>query len=68
MMAFLGAASMVECQVYPVNAKYHMNLVGVKMDLMTRSKDPALMTGSRLLEIDQFYECEKMFTKRFFGE
>ena len=68
MMAFLGAASMVECQVYPVNAKYHMNLVGVPMTLMTRTKDPALMTGSRRLEIDQFYECEKMFARSFFGE
>lgn len=68
MMAFLGAASMVECQVYPVNAKYHMNLVGVPMTLMTRTKDPALMTGSRRLEIDQFYECEKMFARQFFGE
>ena len=68
MMAFLGAASMVECQVYPVNAKYHMNLVGVPMTLVTRTKDPALMTGSRKLEIDQFYECEKMFARSFFGE
>ena len=68
MMAFLGAASMVECQVYPVNAKYHMNLVGVPMTLVTRTKDPALLTGSHRLEIDQFCECEKMFTKDFFGE
>ena len=68
MMAFLGAASMVECQVYPVNAKYHMNLMGVKMDLMTRTKDAALLTGSKRLEIDQFYACEQMFIKRFFGE
>ena len=67
MMAFLGAASMVECQVYPVNAKYHMNLVGVPMALTTRSKDPALFTGSRRLEIDQFLACERMFDKAFFG-
>lgn len=26
MMDFLGAASLVECQVYPVNCKYHMQL------------------------------------------
>ena len=26
MQAFLGFASVIECQVYPVNAKYHMNL------------------------------------------
>ena len=68
LMNFLGAASMVECQVYPVNAKYHMNLMGVKMDLMTRTKDAALLTGSKKLEIDQFYACEQMFIKHFFNE
>ena len=57
----------IECQVYPVNAKYHMNLVGVPMSLVTRSKDPALFTSSRRLEIDQYYECEKMFEENFFG-
>jgi 4-hydroxy-tetrahydrodipicolinate synthase len=67
MMAFLGAASTIECQVYPVNAKYHMNLVGVPMSLVTRSKDPALFTSSRRLEIDQFLECEKMFEEAFFA-
>ena len=68
MMAFLGAASTIECQVYPVNAKYHMNLVGVPMTLVTRSKDPALFTSSRRLEIDQFLACEKMFEESFFAE
>jgi len=66
MMAFLGAASTIECQVYPINAKYHMNLVGVPMELASRTKDPALLTGSRRLEIDQFYACEQMFAKHFF--
>ncbi len=68
MMNFLGAASTIECQVYPVNAKYHMNLVGVPMTLVTRSKDPALFTGSRRLEIDQYYACEQMFAESFFGK
>lgn len=66
MMNFLGAASMTECQVYPVNAKYHMNLIGVPMELTTRMKDPALLTGSKRLEIEQFYACEEMFRKHFF--
>lgn len=66
MMNFLGAASLTECQVYPVNAKYHMNLVGVKMDLMTRTKDASLLTGSKKMEIEQFYMCEEMFKHSFF--
>jgi len=43
-----------------------MNLVGVPMELASRTKDPALLTGSRRLEIDQFYACEQMFAKHFF--
>lgn len=68
LMDFLGAASMVECQVYPVNAKYHMNLMGVPMDLMTRTKPAELLTGSKRLEIEQFYAVEQRFIKDFFGE
>lgn len=80
MMAFIGAASMVECQVYPVNSKYHMNLVGVPMTLVTRTKFMTDLTmgkplakneeqwpSSKIMEIDQFYACEKMFRKGFFG-
>lgn len=80
MMNFLGCASMVERQIYPVNCKYHMNLLGVPMTLVTRTRDPEeLICGkvikataeeypsSGILEIDQFYACEQMFRKSFFG-
>ncbi len=43
----LGAASMVECQVYPVNSKYHMNLVGVPMTLQSRRQDYKLLQEAR---------------------
>ena len=46
---------------------YHMNLMGVPMDLMTRTKDAALLTGSKKLEIDQFYNIEQRYIKHFFG-
>ena len=80
LMAYLGAASTIECQVYPINAKYHMNLVGVPMTLVSRTKDPELLTcgvptrndgnpfpSSKILEIDQFYAVEKIMRKVFFG-
>ncbi len=67
MMDFLGAASTIECQVYPVNAKYHMNLEGVPMELTCRTKDPSLLTGSRRLEIDQFHAITQYFRKSFFN-
>jgi 4-hydroxy-tetrahydrodipicolinate synthase len=80
LMAYLGAASTIECQVYPINAKYHMNLVGVPMTLVSRTKDPELLTcgvptsfngeafpSSKVMEIDQFYVVEQMMRKAFFG-
>lgn len=54
--AFIGAASVIECQCYPVNAKYHMNLEGVKMTLNCRNKDKAELTPSRMLEVEQLHE------------
>lgn len=66
MMSFLGAASMTECQVYPINCKYHMNLMGVKMELTSRTRDASLLTGSKKMEIEQLYECERMFAAEFF--
>lgn len=80
MMNFLGAASMVERQIYPVNCKYHMNLMGVPMTLVTRTRNPEELTNgkvtaataeqypsSAIIEIDQYYACEQMFRKAFFG-
>ncbi|MGI6237782.1 MAG: dihydrodipicolinate synthase family protein [Candidatus Excrementavichristensenella sp.] len=68
LMNFLGAASMTECQVYPVNAKYHMNLAGVPMDLMTRTRDASLLTASKKMEIQQLFACEQLFRHHFFGD
>lgn len=76
MAAFLGATSMVECQIYPVNAKYHMNLEGVQMSLTTRTrnaqellmgKKPGGVSSSKQLEIQQFKACEDMFRRAFFA-
>jgi 4-hydroxy-tetrahydrodipicolinate synthase len=68
LMNFLGAASMVECQVYPVNSKYHMNLVGVPMTLQSRKQDYKLLTGSKKLEIEEFCAITETFRKSFFGK
>ncbi len=67
MSDFLGAASMAECQVYPVNSKYHMNLEGVKMTTKSRTQDDALLTASRKLEIEQFRDITEVFRKAMLG-
>ena len=66
LMDFLGAASMVECQAYPVNAKYHMQLEGINMDLKTRTMDAGCFTGSRKLEIEQFRMITERYREAFF--
>lgn len=67
MMNFLGAASMVECQVYPVNCKYHMQLEGIQILTKSRRQDDALLTGSKKLEIEQYHAITQTFRKHFFA-
>lgn len=52
---FLGLASVIERQCYPVNAKYHMNLEGVKMNIFSRSKDMAEFTSAGRLEVEELH-------------
>lgn len=66
MMNFLGAASTIECQVYPVNSKYHMQLEGINITTKSKRQDDALLTSSRRLEIDQFHAATEYFRKCFF--
>ncbi len=63
---FIGAASTIECQVYPVNAKYHMQLEGLPITTKSRKQDDALLTSSRRLEIEQFRAVTYAFRKSFF--
>lgn len=68
MMSFLGAASTIECQCYPVNSKYHMQLEGVPITTKSRKQDDALLTESRKMEIEQFHAVTQMFREMFFAE
>lgn len=62
---FLGFASTFECQCYPVSAKYHMNLCGVKMNIDCRCRDAAEFGYSRRKETEQFFAVEQDFKKLF---
>lgn len=55
LMDFLGPASVIETQCYPVNAKYHLSLEGVPFGLETRSKDPNLFRSYHRLEVEQLH-------------
>lgn len=60
---FLGLASVIELQCYPVNAKYHMNLEGVNMEIFSRSRDMAELTGNRKAEVEQLHRLYHHFKK-----
>lgn len=51
--AFLGFASVAECQCYPVNAKYYLHLCGLPMGWRSRVRDAAEFGESRKREIEQ---------------
>lgn len=58
---FLGFASLAECQMYPVNAKYYLSLEGVPMGYACRSKDASGFTLSRRMEIEQMRDITIAF-------
>lgn len=59
--AFLGFASLAECQMYPVNAKYYLSLEGVPMGYACRSKDASGFALSRRMEIEQMRDITIAF-------
>lgn len=63
--AFLAFASMAECQMYPINAKYHLGLCGVDIGYKCRVTDASLFVEGRQKEIKQMYTIEKMFKEMF---
>ena len=58
--AFLGFASVAECQCYPVNAKYHMSLLGMGINTKSRVRDDSLFSESNKKEIDQMLVVENL--------
>ena len=61
----VGFFSVAECQCYPVNAKYYLGLDGVNIGINTRTRNPAELTQSRKLEIDQMYAFTKDIEKKY---
>jgi len=50
---FLGFASCMETQYYPVNAKYSIQLQGVSIDLKTRTKDEQNFAAHQKMAVEQ---------------
>ena len=61
---FLGLASLAECQVYPVNAKYYLGLEGLDLGYTSRARDASLFVDARKMEIDQMHGATRLFKQQ----
>lgn len=61
--AFLCYYAFSECMSYPVTAKYHMNLIGIPMELDSRSRKKSEFTKYEKMIVEQGLTIEKEFVK-----
>ena len=55
---------MIEMRLYPVSAKYHMNLVGIPMSLLSRSSDRSRFDKNARMEVDSLFALEEYLGKK----
>ncbi|GCL72481.1 dihydrodipicolinate synthase family protein [Paenibacillus naphthalenovorans] len=60
---FLSIASLIEKQLYPVNAKYYLMLEGIFTNYNCRSKNHLEFTPTNRLEVEQLYRLTKAYAK-----
>lgn len=65
LQAFLGFASLVENQLYPVNAMYALSLEGLPFKLVSRRADASRFSESMRLEIEQLMTLSRAYSSRF---
>lgn len=53
LQAYLGVASLIELQVYPVNAKYHLQQLGLPVTTFCRVKEESLLKVNHRIEVGQ---------------
>ena len=58
---FLTVASLIERQVYPVNAKYYQKSMVNFNSIMTRTRDPKELNATGILEIQQLVRFTEDF-------
>lgn len=61
---FLTAAAMIEMRIYPVNAKYHQQLVDVPMNVFSRSADCAKLDKNAKGEVESLIALENYVRKQ----
>ena len=61
---FLGVASLIERQRYPVNAKYYLTLCGLDITLYSRSRNWKEFSKSERAETEQLYRMAEYMKKQ----
>jgi len=62
---FLGLASVIEYQLYPINAMYALQLEGLPIKLASRRADARQFTESMQLEVEQLMGLSHRFSEAF---
>ena len=57
----LSMTSLIEKQLYPVNAKYYLQLEQLLINVTSRVKDAALFTETNRSEVEQLYRLSKQW-------
>ncbi|GAA4878077.1 dihydrodipicolinate synthase family protein [Paenibacillus vulneris] len=64
LQSFIGPASLIELQMYPVNAKYHLQQRGLPIKIHCRSKDVTAFRENHRLEVRQLDSLYKLFKEQ----
>lgn len=59
MAHLLTELAMIEMRLYPVSAKYHMNMTGIPMSLHSRSADRSRFDKNARMEVDSMFAIER---------
>jgi len=62
---FICLASVIEYQLYPVNAMYALQLEGLPFKLVSRRANPAMFTESMRKEVEQMTRLSRAFSARY---
>ncbi|MDB5056161.1 MAG: dihydrodipicolinate synthetase family protein [Bacilli bacterium] len=65
LISFLSMTSLIEKQLYPVNAKYYLMLEGIMSNYHCRSKNHLEFTATNRLEIEQLHRISKAYSKLY---
>lgn len=65
MADLLTELAMIEMRLYPVSAKYHMGLCGIKMELSARSADCARFDKNARMEVDSMFALETFIAEKY---